>query len=211
MLCLTHSVVYGQAIFPAGTYWNAQQLKSRQPVTGDGIYIVRRTAKDLNAYGGNEYKAISDNDLLGKDTLEKSVYAVSTGDSLYLNTKVHQLPSGYSPALAQGRYIPFKTVFREKIRKKLSPGIGIKSYPVIYLSDFTDLKKKKMDSKKPAGSYILVLDAESGNIFLLDRNFILNIIREFPLIEYQYSMELEQNTEETFLKYIRMVDQALEH
>jgi hypothetical protein len=199
-----------QPFYPEGGYKNAAEVAARKPSVHFRFHPEMRSAKEIKLIGGNDYSIQSESDGADRKYIQQDLYAVSAGDSLYINTLIHKLPSGYSKALSEGRYVAFKSGFRDKKKQRviitttaLVPGVN--------LLGLTTASLALLSKAKSSERYLLVLDIETEIFYLLDRNFLLKIVKDFPEIEYQYAMEPEQNQEETLVRYVSMVDKMLNH
>ncbi len=58
--------------------------------------------------GGNDYKGISLNDSIGKKFIMREIYAISTGDSLFLNCLELKLQKWYTYAVRTEDFLLFR-------------------------------------------------------------------------------------------------------
>ena len=192
----------GQSVFPPGGYRNFEDLRNHQPSVHAVFQAVARTTDDLKMMGGNDYYIKSESEGITKDLIQKDLYAVSTSDTLYLNTSVHMLPAGYSKSLTEGRFLAFRSGFRDKKKGRVmsaAMAMGLTGALIASLSK----------AKSGIERFLLAMDVSTGKLTLLDRNFLLSILKPYPDLEYQYALEQEQSNEKTLLKYVQMVDKKV--
>ncbi len=137
-----------------------------------------RTIDDLKMMGGNDYYITCVSEDLGKMYIAKDIYAISADDTLYLNTAVYKLPSGYSKVLSAGKYFLFRTGFRDGKKGRMvgsAMAFGAIGAAIASLSP----------AKSGTQRVLCVLDAATEKIFLLERNYLLSILKDYPDIEYQ--------------------------
>ena len=196
---------FAQPVYPAGGYVSLDELRNRQPSVNADFIANLRSEPEKEKDSGNDYYITAPQNGIDAVTIANDLYAVVIKDTVYLNTRALKLPYGYSKALTSGKYLAFKTMFREIKKRRLmdkdTPGIGI------YLGDLTG-PESVFAKRKPAGTYLLVLDTETAGLYLLDRNYILHLLKNFPDLEYLFSLEPEQSKEETLISYLQKVNSA---
>src|SRR5689334_7744350 len=79
------SFANGQALFPKGIYMSYEELKSGKPSHAGEFTVERRSESDIFMVGGNDYKIKSANDSASKGDIKRMYYAISTGDSVFIN------------------------------------------------------------------------------------------------------------------------------
>jgi hypothetical protein len=188
---------YSQSAYPEGGYKNLEDLNNRNPSVHGIFQPQLRTRENLRMLGGNDYYMHSESDGITKEFIEKDIYAICADGTLYLNTVVHQLPAGYSKVLIEGRYIAFRSGFRDKKKRRITQAamaMGLSGALIASLSK----------SKSGMERFLIALDTTSGTLSLLDRSFILAILQPYPEIVYQYALEQDQNSDETLLRYLKI-------
>lgn len=181
-----------------------EELRSKAPSLQAGFEVQRRTTENLRMMGGNDYYILSGTDSVLRHMIEKELVAISVKDTLYLNTTAFMLPAGYSRALTEGKYIAFRSGFRDKKKGRImaaAMALGLTGAMIAALSR----------SKSGVERFLFVLDTSDGMLYLGDRNYLLKIIRPYPDLEYQYALEEQQAEEETIIRYISMIDKAADH
>lgn len=85
--------------YPRGTYYSLEELRQRSP-SGPYAYELARAAhlKDSNSsVYSTAYKVLSLDSAISKKTLRKEVFAISSGDTLYVNGAQFGKGSSYLP------------------------------------------------------------------------------------------------------------------
>ncbi len=105
MICLFP--VSSQSLFPKGTYMNCEELINRHPSSLDTFEIRKRSNGDIAMMGGNDFSVSSKSKKISKKKIKKEIFAVSTGDSLFLNCFPLGLQTKYTLAQLDGNFLIF--------------------------------------------------------------------------------------------------------
>ncbi|MBK8498090.1 MAG: hypothetical protein IPL52_04555 [Flavobacteriales bacterium] len=103
-MCLSQTTSHP---FPRGAYLTIDELRARTPSVPFQFNILRRTKGDIVMNGGNDYKVEATNDTLKKKFFVREIYAISTGDTLFLNCFVLELQKWYATAYLSGDSLVF--------------------------------------------------------------------------------------------------------
>jgi len=76
---------FSQNPFPRGTYMSCDELRRRQPTSYDTFEIQKRSDGDIAMVGGNDYKVSSETKSISNKIINKEIFAISIGDSLFIN------------------------------------------------------------------------------------------------------------------------------
>lgn len=93
--------------FPKGTYMYCEDLLNRRPSSYDTFDIRKRSEADIALMGGNDFNISSLSANLSNRKVNKEIFAISTGDSLYLNCYKLGLQPKYALAKVEGDYLIF--------------------------------------------------------------------------------------------------------
>ncbi len=196
-----------QSAFPQGGYKSADELRKRQPSFHLQFHPVARSKEEILLYGGNDYFMRCEEEGIDQKTITTELYAVSIGSGLFLNTLVHELATGYANVLSEGRYLVFLSAFKDKKKRRtLSAALG--AGPVQVEIAIPSTTRAVLANAKPPKRFLLVMDLQTEVVSLCDRNFLIKILKPFPDIEYEYSLEPEQSNEQTLINYVQKVNVA---
>ncbi|HKR04606.1 MAG TPA: DUF6563 family protein, partial [Bacteroidia bacterium] len=100
---------FGQnTVYPRGGYINIQEIQTKTPSITDSFRISLRKPNDIIKRGGNDYEADYKKDHVGKWRKENKIYAISTGEHLFLNCAQINLPQGFTNVLDEGPFLLFE-------------------------------------------------------------------------------------------------------
>ncbi|MEO8085249.1 MAG: DUF6563 family protein [Bacteroidota bacterium] len=196
-----------QSAFPPGGYRNIDELIKKHPSVECNFHPVARIKEEILYNGGNDYFMRCEEENADQKMITTALYAVSIGSTLFLNTLVHQLATGYAIVISEGRYLLFYSGFKDKKKNRtLSIAIAAGRSQVELSIPITT--RAVLSQAKPPKRFLLVIDMQTEILTLCDRNFLIKILKPFPDIEYQYALEPEQNSEQTLINYMQMVNKA---
>lgn len=105
MFCLFS--VFSQNLFPKGTYMYCEELINRRPSSFDTFDIRKRSGGDVAMIGGNDFSVSYKSKKISNKKINKEIFAVSTGDSLFLNCYQLGLQTKYTLARCDGDFLIF--------------------------------------------------------------------------------------------------------
>ncbi|CAN5511598.1 hypothetical protein BH11BAC1_BH11BAC1_18170 [soil metagenome] len=196
-----------QSAFPTGGYRNIDELRKKQPSMSCDFHPVARIKEEILYNGGNDYFMRCEEENADQKMITTALYAVSIGSTLFLNTLVHQLATGYANVISEGRYMLFYSGFKDK-KKKRTLSIGIAAGRSQVELSIPSTTRAVLANAKPPKRFLLAIDLQTGLLTLCDRIFLIQVLKPFPDIEYQYALEPEQNSEQTLINYMQMVNKA---
>jgi hypothetical protein len=92
--------------YPKGGYKTYDEFKKKEPSLNYVFKIERRTKGDIKMNGGNDYKITSDS--IDKRIIRREIYAISNGDTLFINCGLQKAQSWYANILVEGKYLAFR-------------------------------------------------------------------------------------------------------
>jgi len=107
LMLIAGNLVAQQAYFPAGGYMSLEEIKSKKPSIPFNFTIIKRTREDIHSSGGSDYMVFSKDKSIKRKFIKKELYAVSTGDTLYINCYLHGAQKWYSKVISAGKLIVF--------------------------------------------------------------------------------------------------------
>jgi len=184
--------MFAQTIYPRGTYMDIEELKNKTPSRPFYNYqIFKRTSGEILMNGGNDYRIESKNDSITKKIIRKDVFAISTGDSLYINGLNYKLQNWYCLARQDGDYLYFKGGACMDFKSPLAtsePAIG-------GIAGANQAKER----------YLYYLNLNKNTIDVLTVNNINKLAtQKDSLITKQFQAE-PQKDEKTVIKYYKII------
>lgn len=177
-----------------GGYMTLDELNSKHPSIVSDFIVVARTKSDISVGGGNDYRVSNEN--LKKDVVRDELYAVSTGDTLYINCLIQKVQAWYAKVLAEGRYIVFEGgVPHDKNDFTIPVGVA---FGVVGSAIYgANLATKR---------YLYVLDCNDGKLSQLNSAYMNELLEFFPDLQTQYSYVNFPDDKEILLRYITLVN-----
>jgi len=199
-LVLSSSGLYAQTdtLLPDGVYMNLDQLRNRTPQFNADFNITRRTQGDIGFNGGNDYEIKSPVDSMNKHFLKKEVYAYVKNDSFFLNGFQQQLGTWYAYCFTYGNFITFKGTTSNKAMSEQTGSSGFMFGAIGGAISAASAAKKR---------YLYVLSMRTGNVKFLDKEYLtMRLTDNSPQLLEQYSKEKEPESEETLIRYVRLLN-----
>jgi hypothetical protein len=180
-------------MFPKGTYMTIEELNSRTPSSRFCNYqFVKRSSSDIVMTGGNDYRIESKNDSVTKKNIKKTIFAISTGDTLFINDFKYKLQFWYSIARLDGDYLYFRASTCMDFKSPIAtsgPQIGA-------ISGAIQAKDR----------YLYYLNLKTGVIHIMTNSYLKNVVLKNQ-IELLSQFEKEINKDEkTFVKYFKLAN-----
>ena len=196
---------FGQQVnYPAGGYMSLEELKNKQPSIAKNFVVRKRTRDAINAAGGSDYMVISPDKSVKKNFIKKKLFAVSTGDSLYINCYFHGIQKWYSKVISAGEIFLFygpmndgdMDVANSKVTDYAIMG-GIIGVGLSGIGKIVDMR------------FLYVLDTTEPFPIARPVNeaIIRQVLEPYPLYLYQYENDPEKEKSETILHYLKMVNE----
>ncbi len=163
LLLFVSAVMYfanGQE-YPQGVYMSLNDIKEKKPSQNLVLKVNKRTKKDIQFWGGNDYKLDSDDKKIKSSFLKKDIWAYSDGDALYLNCAQFDAQPWYTKLISDGRWMIFKAGILSKgdalvKQKAKAKDMGIEFNNNVGGADAAMLR------------FLYVLDKESGKVIAVD-------------------------------------------
>ncbi len=115
LCCISQATVYGQrAVYNKGVYCSVKELSDNVPFATPELTIIRRSQEQIDKFGGNSYNIFITGDSASVRKIGKKYYAVSSGDTLYLNCRKLGIGFGFTNVLAVGKYLAFKAYLPQR-------------------------------------------------------------------------------------------------
>lgn len=183
--------------YPKGAYKTSIEFKNKEPSILFEFNIEKKTNSEIVMYGGADYKVTSINDLVKKKTIKKEIFAISTGDTLYLNCYLQQAQKGYAKVISEGEYIVFiGPVNNGDVAAMSSQGSSSGAIGgAIAGSEIAGMRD------------LYVLDALQSMARPLNRVLLRKILKPYPDLLQLYENEDDMNSHEVMLKYLVFVNE----
>jgi hypothetical protein len=180
--------------YPKGGYKTFEEFQKKQPSIPFVFQITRRTNGDIKFNGGVDYKVTSDS--IDKSTIKKDIYAISSGDTLYMNCFAHKVQFWYAKVVVEGKYIAFEGgIPMDKNSDVVAAGVA-----------FGPLGGGIAGAHAAMLRYLFVMEATVGKIRQLDRKYLTSLLEPYPHLKNQYLNEQKVEDKETLLKYLKLIN-----
>jgi hypothetical protein len=184
--------------YPKGGYRDFSELKNKNPSIPYTFNIEKRKISEIKLNGGADYRITSSDKTIFKKFIKKNIFAISTGDTLYINCYLQFAQKRYAKVISEGKYL-------------------------IYYAPINNGKAARISSQRGSSGAIggAIEGAEIAvmrNLYALDTSSfgiarplnsarLLNILEQYPYLLQRYQSELNKNDEDIMLRYIIMVNQ----
>ena len=192
-ILISISVFGQQNLYPKGAYLTFAELKNKAPSIPFTFKITKRSNLDIKMVGGNDYKIMTITAKGKKRAIKDDVFAISNGDTLFLNCEVQKLQSWYSIANQKDSFLLFKAGICQDIFSELSTDASL--YGVL----------------GPIGSahaatirYLYILNMRTGKVEILTEKYLKKILKSKADILKNYEAEKDRNSDEILLKYYEL-------
>jgi hypothetical protein len=175
------------ADFKAYSEGNAQTL--------DNIIIEQRTKSAIKTNGGNDYKIYGEDKEVNKD-IKNTYWAIQNGDDLYLNCKVLMGNKWYAFVYYTGaRYLCFDAGIplggNVKTENDVSTGLAM-GFKQSFAGAIT--------------RYNYLLDRQTGEILLLDKKKMLQLLENKPELKKKYKAEYYPHDPKVVVVYLSQLE-----
>ena len=181
--------------YPRGGYRNLEEFKNKQPSIPFIFTIEKRTKGDIMMNGGNDYKILSDS--ISKKTIKKELFAVSNGDTLFINCGPKQAQYWYANVITEGKYIAFMG------------GIGPVAHnnPNLAAGEaFGAIGGAIAGANKALLRYLYVIEINDGKLRLLNKKYIETLLEDYPNLKSLFQNEPDKDNKETYLRYLSLIN-----
>lgn len=195
IVLLSNSSNAQSTTYPAGGYRNLEEFKKKQPSIPFVFSIEKRSKSEIKMNGGNDYKVLSDS--ISKKIIKKKLFAVSNGETLFINCGPKQAQYWYADALTEGKYIAFMG------------GIGPVAHNNPYLAAgvaFGGIGGAFEGAHKALLRYLYVIEINDGKLRLLNKEYFETLIEGYPDLKSQFQNEPVKENKEIYLKYLSLIN-----
>lgn len=185
--------------FPKGAYKTLDELRNRTPSIPYSFIISRRTDFDIKMVGGNDYFVKSTNPQITKNQIKKEFFAISNGDTLFLNCFNLKLQNWYTIAKHKDSVLIFKAGIPQIQNKELYKQANTDAHMAAMA--FGPVSGGIAGAKAAMIRYLYVMNLKTEKIELLSENYLKRILAPKPGILKMYEAEKIKNSEDILLKY----------
>ena len=181
--------------YPGGGYKSYAELTNKQPSVPYVFTIKKRTKGAKFMVGGAEYRIYCNDGSLTPIVAEKELYAVSTGDTLYLNCFVQKAQTWYAKVITEGYYMGFWGPLNNGEIDNLR-----------YSGYDGSARSEESNTQNPKTRLLYVVDNASGIAKPLNRVMLKKMLAPYPELQQRYLNEPEMEDDETMLNYLIMIN-----
>lgn len=192
--------LFSQDVTPSGGYSTLNEYKTKVPKYNSNFSITRRTVSDIKAWGGNDYKVKSLDEQITKGIINKEIWGIQQGDTLYLNALPLTGLNAYSKVEVYGRYNILHVAY--PVNPKYLKAYGLKSPYDATAYMFGAIGGGIAGAAVAIMRIPLIYDIETGDCKLLNTENISTILKQYAILDEQYRTESNPTNEVTLIKYI---------
>ncbi|HNR18539.1 MAG TPA: hypothetical protein PKN75_00655 [Bacteroidia bacterium] len=197
-----------QSEFPKGGYATFEELREQKPSVDFDFIVRKRDTLEIRNNRGNDYELLSTSGSISKAFIKKRIFAVSTGDSLFINCNRNDLQKGYAYAFLEGKYVVFNSAIPKEEIKQMANNNGlvfgiIGGVLLAFIVTETKLHNHAMLR------FPFVLDMSNGAVFYLERYRLLDFLNQKPKLKEKYLAETNKDSPDVILDYIKQLNESL--
>lgn len=200
------TLIYGQnqTHFVDGGYISVEEFIAQKPKFLDTLTIRRRTMTDIKAWGGNDYKAESNNENITKKVIKNKIWGICKNDTLYLNGIYITGLIWYARVDIFGKYCYLKPSF--PANKELQYELGLNE-PEDLSYMFGMIGGAIAGAEMAVRRIPLILEIKTGKKMVLSKENIFRLLDKH--IDLMKEFETENNNDQKILlKYLTKVNEA---
>lgn len=176
-------------------YTDFKEYTAGNAHTLDNIIIEQRSRSAIKTNGGNDYKIFSEDKELNKE-IKNNYWAIQNGDELYLNCKVLMANKWYALVFySHPKYLCFEA--------GLPLGGDIKTENVV---DASLKMAYKNYFEGTAARYNYLLDKQTGEVLLLDKKKMLQLLDGKPELQKKYKGEFYPHDPKVVVEYLSKIE-----
>ncbi|MFA6335056.1 MAG: DUF6563 family protein [Bacteroidales bacterium] len=210
LLLLTIFVFLTGSIFgqksEQGGFTSFEEFKNNNPKFADSFTILKRTTADIKAWGGNDYKVESADELITKNIIKREIWGIYKNDTLYLNGMSVTGLIGYVRVEISGKYSFLRPSFPVNLKIQKELGLNDPQYGYLFGAVGGAFQGAKMALKRIP----LIYNMETGEKMLLTEPTMIKILEKYPDLRNEFNIETDKKNEGVLLKYLRKINEREE-
>ena len=197
LLCVSCNLVLkAQDTIPRGVYFSLKDMLLLTPnIPNDSLILIKRTNGDIKMSGGNDYKfelISKSNKTLNSSFLKSKVYAVSYGDSLFINGAKLKVQQWYVYAHRYSNYLVFRGgISADRQNEEILPAAAA----------FGGIGGAIAGAKTAMLRYLYVMDLRTEKIKFLDAKFVEELIAANESLKTKFNSETDKESEAILMRY----------
>lgn len=197
------SLGQSQKNYKVGGYSKLEDFQRNMPSYLDTFIVTKRTIGDIKAWGGSDYKIESNTKTTTKNVIKYTLWGIIDNDTLYLNTIRLTGLNWYAKVEIFGKYCFLRPAFpvAPKFQKEL--GLNDPQYGYMFGAVGGAIQGAQMAVKRIPLIYCI----SDGQKMLLSRKNLLVLIENHLDLKTDFLNESNQDSEETLLKYLRLLNE----
>lgn len=203
LCCIGQVAVYGQqAVYARGVYCSIKELRENIPFARPELTIIRRSQDQIDKFGGNNYNIFIKGDSASVKKVGKKYYAVSSGDTLFLNCRKLGIGFGFTNVLAVGKYLAFKAYLPQHYVDDAA-GYGA-LFGFMQVASYPDARK--YDYNTVQYPFLWTIDINTGRAAVLTYGTMLKLLESHAALKQSFLNEKEKGSEEVMLLYMKKLN-----
>jgi len=167
---------------------SCDELRRRRPTSYDTFEIKSRSGADVFMGGGNDYKVSSTSKNVSKKEITKEIFAISTGDSLFINCFRIGLEPNYTLAFYDNDLF----FFTAGLSKNSDASMGASLYGGAIGSGTAALKR-----------FPYIMSLQDCRAVIFTRKSFTYLLHPHAELYEKFRKEKDKDSDSTLIKYYR--------
>lgn len=203
LCCLSQATAYGQqTVYTPGIYYNIRELRKNVPFATPELAIIPRSQAQIEKFGGNNYNIFIKGDSGSVRKIGKKYFAISDGNTLFLNCRKLGIGFGFTDVLAAGRYLAFKAYLPQHYVDDASGYSALFGYAQVM--SYPDAQK--YDYNTVQYPFLWTLEVNTGRLAVLTYGSMLKLLEPYATLKQAFLNEKEKGSEAMMLDYVRKLN-----
>lgn len=197
LFCIFLSIcAFSQTTYPKGKYVSIDDLVKKE-VLKEAFVVKARDEEDIKIHGGNDYDVFVFNEKHKEYELIKNVFAVSDGNTLFLNGKSVKNTKRFCKVIQEGsRFL----VYVVSIQKGDYSSLGVMFGLIGVIASAAASKDNDINR------YPFVLDLKNNRSEPLTKELIYKNLLQYPALLKQFESERNKNDVKIWLQYLNKMN-----
>lgn len=203
LCCIGQATVSGQqTVYNKGVYCSIKELRKNIPFATPELTIIRRSQEQIDKFGGNNYNIFIEGDSASVKKVGRKYYAVSSGDTLYLNCRKLGMGFGFTNVLAVGKYLAFKAYLPQRYVDDAAAYGAL--FGFMQAMSYPDANK--YDYNTVQFPFLWTINIHTGQAAVLTYGGMLKLLEPYAALKQAFLEEKEKGSEEVMLLYVKKLN-----
>lgn len=183
--------------YPQGCYMSLEEILNKTPSRKMDIEMVKRTKKDIQYTGGNDFMLVAPNKKIKKRVLKKDIWAVSDGVDLFLNGYRMGIFTWYAKVEEYGPHLIFRAA---------GPPVKVDAAALILGGA---IGGAIAGAKAATIRYIYIFNTETGKVRRAIKKTMPSILADYPDLLAAFEAEEDKYSIEVLKSYMQQLNKRL--